>query len=154
MYINEGRDKMKNPKVKGIATFNSVLRVKINDHIKLKLRESGNIDLVPSHGSILSLLYDHEGRMQIKELYDILLKQKSTVTEMIKRLEKLGYITKEECSDDKRVTFVVATQKAWDFKEDFDQISHSLLEKVFTDFTEKEAEEFVRLLKKAINNFS
>lgn len=145
---------MNNPKIKGVATFNSVLRVKINDHIKSKLRQAGCTDLVPSHGSILSLLYDHKGRMQIKDLYDILLKQKSTVTEMIKRLEKLGYIIKEACPDDKRVTFVVATQKAWDFKEDFDHISDSLIEKVFLDFTEDESEEFVRLLKKAIHNFS
>jgi DNA-binding MarR family transcriptional regulator len=152
--MNEGGDNMKNSNIKGVATFNSVLRVKINDHIKSNLRDAGCTDLFRSHGSILSLLYDHEGRMQIKDLYDILLKQKSTVTEMIKRLEKLGYIVKEESPDDKRVTFVVATQKAWDFKENFDHISHSLLEKIFMDFTEEESEEFVRLLKKAIHNFN
>lgn len=145
---------MKNENVKGIATYNSILRTKLNDHIKEKLRESGNTELVPSHGSILNCLYENDGRIQIKTLYETLLKQKSTVTEMIKRLEKLGYLVKEECEKDKRVTFVVATQKAMDYKEDFEMISNSLLEKLFTDFTQEEAEEFLRLLKKAIKNFT
>ncbi|MCH4886876.1 winged helix-turn-helix transcriptional regulator [Acidaminobacter sp. JC074] len=145
---------MNNEKIKGVATYNSILRTKLNDHIKHKLREVGNTELVPSHGSILNALYENGGKMQIKDLYDLLLKQKSTVTEMIKRLEKLGYLEKEECLKDKRVTFVVATQKAMDFREDFNHVSESLLEKVFTDFTDQEAEEFLRLLKKAIKNFT
>lgn len=145
---------MEKKDTQGIATYNSVLRAKLNDHIKQKLKDVGNTELVPSHGSILSSLYQNDGRMQIKDLYDTLLKQKSTVTEMIKRLEKLGYLTKEECSDDKRVTFIVATQKTWDFKDDFDLISASLLDKVFINFTAEEEIDLVRLLKKAISNFT
>ena len=148
------KNPLNNPKIKGVATYNSVLRTQINDHLKQKLREAGNTDLVPSHGSILNYLYENGGRVQIKDLYDVLLKQKSTVTEMIKRLEKLGYLTKEASAEDKRVTFVVATQKAWDFEKEFRAISASMMERVYTDFTDEEAEEFVRLLKKAIGNFT
>jgi len=140
-------------KPKGLATYNSVLRTQINEFIKLKLKEAGNTELVPSHGSLLSYVYENGGRVQIKELYDVMLKQKSTITEMIKRLIKLGYLTKEASAEDKRVSYVVATEKAWAFRDAFSGISEDLQDKVFTDFTDEEAEEFVRLLKKAIKNF-
>lgn len=139
---------------RGIATYNSLLRTQINDFLKNKLREAGNEDLVPSHGTILSLVYRNGGRVQIKTIYDTLLKQKPTITEMINRLVKLGYLRKEGCQEDKRVTYVVATEKALTFQQDFNRISQELITKVFDNFSEEEKDEFTRLMIKAIKNFT
>lgn len=143
-----------NEKNRGIATYNSLLRTQINDFLKNKLKEVGNEDLVPSHGALLWIMYKNNGRVQIKTIYDTLLKQKSTITEMINRLVKLGYLEKEGCQEDKRVTYVVATEKALAFQRDFDLISQQLLEKVFEGFTEEEKDEFTRLMLKSIGNFT
>lgn len=139
---------------RGIATYNSLLRTQINDFLKLMLKEIGKDELVPSYGTLLSIVYRNGGKVQIKTIYDTILKQKSTITEMINRLVKLGYLEKHSCVEDKRVTYVVVTEKAIAFEPDFNRISKNLMEKVFEGFTEEEKDEYVRLMLKAIKNFT
>lgn len=137
----------------GVATYNSLLRTKINDFLKKKLKECGHGDLRPSHGAILAVVYKNNGKVQIKTIYDALRKQKTTITEGINRLVRLGYLTKEGCPNDGRCTYVVATQKALDFREAFGEISRELQEKVYEGFSQEEQENLVRLMTKAIGNF-
>ncbi|MCT4631564.1 MAG: winged helix DNA-binding protein [Firmicutes bacterium] len=138
---------------RGTATFNSILRTNINEFLRLKLKEYGRSELVPSYGSVLSVVFENGGKVQIKVIYDLIQKRKSTITEMINRLVKLGYLEKEKSEEDKRVTYVVATQKALDFKEDFHEISNELFEKLFKNFSEEEKILFADLIVKAIGNF-
>lgn len=140
--------------INGIATYNSLLNTMINDFLKNKLKETGNDDIVPSHGAILSIVYTNGGRVQIKTICDTLLKQKTTITEMINRLVRLGYLTKEGSNEDKRMTYVVATQKALDYYENFEMISNQLLTKVYQGFSEEEKIEFTKLMLKALGNFN
>lgn len=140
--------------ITAIATYVSLLRIKMNDFIKIKLKEVENYDLVPSYGALLSLLYKNDGKVQINTIYNTLLKQKTTITEMINRLVKLGYIKKEKCTEDRRVTYVVLTEKSLAFKDDFQNISKELLDQTLKGFTEEEKVEFVRLISKATKNFT
>ncbi|MCI2062874.1 MAG: MarR family transcriptional regulator [Eubacteriaceae bacterium] len=137
----------------GIATYNSLLRTKINDYLKEQLKECGYDDLVPSYGALLSIVYRNGGTVQIKVIYDSLLKQKTTITEMINRLVKLGYLTKSQCTEDKRVTYVSVTERSKAFKSDFDRISRELMNKIYGGFSEKEKQEFVDFMARAIDNF-
>ena len=86
-------------------------------------------------------------------IYDILRKQKTTITESINRLVKLGYLTKAQCISDRRVTYVSLTEKSKAFKRDFDEISAELKEKVYKGFSEEEQQQLVDLLNRAIENF-
>lgn len=139
--------------VNGLATYNSLLRTHINEFLKKKLKEIENNEILPSHGSLLYIVYKNGGRIQIKDIYDTLLKQKSTITEMIKRLVNLGYLEKETCINDKRVTYVRATEKALKFQPEFNRISDELLEKLYFNFSKEEKDELVRLVFKSIKNF-
>lgn len=142
-----------NKKYRGIATYTSVLKTQIDDFLKSRLREISNNEIIPSYGSLLSIVYKNGGSIQIKELYDTILKPKSTITDMINKLVDLGYLSKEVCCEDKRVTYVTATEKASKFKTDFDKISDELVDKIFNDFTENEKEQLAMLMKKAMKNF-
>ncbi|MCT4564521.1 MAG: MarR family transcriptional regulator [Maledivibacter sp.] len=139
---------------RSIARYNSLLQTKINNFFRNELLEIGHKDLLPSHGRLLSIVYINGGRVQIKTLYETMLKQKSTITEMINRLVKLGYLMKEGCKDDKRVTYVVVTEKTIHLKEDFDKISERLIDKLYEGFTPQEKDKFVSLMVKAITNFT
>jgi len=141
-------------KNRGIASYNSLLNTLINDFLKNVIKETEYNDIVPSHGEILEIVYKNGGRVQIKTICDTLSKQKTTVTEMINRLVQLGYLKKENCTEDKRATYVVATEKAIAYRENFDIISQQLLNKVFKGFSEEEQNEFTRLMLKAIKNFN
>lgn len=137
----------------GVATYNSLLRTKINDYLKEQLKACGYDDLVPSYGALLSVVYRNGGTVQIKVIYDSLLKQKTTITEMINRLVKLGYLSKSQCTEDKRVTYVSATDRAGRFKSDFDRISKELMAKIYAGFNDREKQELVDLMTRAIENF-
>ena len=138
----------------GAATYTSQLRTKINEFLRDELKACGYGELVPSYGSVLSVVYKNEGKVQIKTIYDSLCKQKTTITESINRLVRLGYLTKETCPTDARCTYVQATQKALDFRPDFERISDELKNKFFSGFSEEEQQQFVDMMGRAIDNFS
>ena len=138
----------------GAATYVSQLRTKINEFLRDELKVCGRGELVPSYGSILSVVYRNDGRVQIKTIYDSLCKQKTTITESINRLVRLGYLTKETCPTDARCTYVQATEKALAFRSDFDRISADLRKKIFGGFSGEEPPQFVDMLARAIGNFN
>jgi DNA-binding MarR family transcriptional regulator len=137
----------------GVASYTSQLRTKINEFLRDELKACGCGELVPSYGSVLSVVYKNGGKVQIKTIYDSLSKQKTTITESINRLVELGYLTKETCPTDARCTYVQATEKALAFQADFGRISKELQEKIFRDFTEEEQQRLAELMVRAIENF-
>ena len=136
-----------------IATFNSKLQTQVHLFIRNRLQAINNSELTPSQGNLLDLVYLNGGKVQIKALYDTMIKPKTTITEMIKRLVQLGYLTKETSKNDKRISYVIATPKTQALKKDFQRISDELFEKFFSGFKESEKNDLVRLLAKAIKNF-
>ena len=137
----------------GVATYTSQLRTKINEFLRDELKACGYGELVPSYGSVLSAVYQNDGTVQIKTIYDSLCKRKTTITESINRLVELGYLTKETCPTDARCTYVQATEKALAFREDFGRISEELRSKIFRDFSEDEQQLLADLMVRAIGNF-
>jgi DNA-binding MarR family transcriptional regulator len=138
----------------GVASYTSQLRTKINEFLRDELKACGYGELVPSYGSVLSVVYKNDGYVQIKTIYDSLSKQKTTITESINRLVELGYLTKETCPTDARCTYVQATDKALAFREDFGRISKELRERIFRGFTDEEQQQFVDMMARAIENFN
>ncbi len=137
-----------------VINLTSLLKTQIDGFLKSKLHEIGNKELVPSYGALLWVVYRHSGRVQIKTIYETLLNQKSSITEKINRLVKLGYLKKEACQEDKRVTYVIATEKALSFQNDYNLISLELVDRLFKNFTEEEIEQLIRLMTKAIKNIT
>mgnify|MGYP003780551439 FL=1 len=137
----------------GVAAYTSQLRTKINEFLRDELKSCGYGELVPSYGSVLSVVYQNDGFVQIKTIYDSLCKQKTTITESINRLVELGYLTKETCPTDARCTYVQATEKALALKEDFGRISKELREKIFKGFSGDEQQQLADLMVRAIGNF-
>lgn len=138
---------------KYIVYFISKTRKKMIHYISRQLQDQGLTDLVPSYGNILTALYDHGGSMNMKEIGALIGKEKSTVTALVAKLEKLDYVEKVKSTHDKRITHVVLTQKSKDVKKTFDQISEGVNQTAYSNFTEQEKTEFLRLLKKLNHNF-
>lgn len=110
-------------------------------------------DLIPTHGNILTALYESNGQLTMKEISKKIGKDKSTVTSLVNKLIILGYVKKDKCSIDKRVTYISLTEKALSIKDRFDLISSQVKETAYKDFTNEEKKEFLRLLKKMSKNF-
>lgn len=141
-------------KDKYIVYFISKTKEKMIKFIEQKLKENNLNDIVPSHGNILTALYENNGKLTMKEIANKIGKDKSTVTSLVEKLINLGYIEKEKCTQDKRVTHVTLTAKGREIEPIFNLISSEVKYTAYKDFTEEEKEIFLRLLKKLNKNFS
>lgn len=129
------------------------IREKSAQLINEELKKLGVEGLNSSHGTVLSALYDNDGQMTMNEISKYVARRKSSVTDMVKKLEKLGYVEKMQDEKDARVINVSLTEKGIDFKNIFKKISKVLQEKTYAGFQEDEKEALIRALVKIRKNF-
>ncbi len=132
----------------------SQIRNEYTNFIENELKDRGIEGLVVSHGNILDILYNNNGRLTMKEISEGINRSKSTVTQLVEKLLAYGYVTKEADSSDKRISYIVLTELGMDIKKDFRDISDCLIHEFFQGFNETEAETLLTLLDRVIHNFT
>jgi len=108
--------------------------------------------IVPAHGPALVFLFKQNKPVPIKAVVDSIGRVKSTVTVMIKALDKHGYIKKSPCGIDNRVINIELTPKGRKVQKDFDEISNILIDKVYGGMKKKHQEELVKQLNQIEQN--
>jgi DNA-binding MarR family transcriptional regulator len=121
--------------------------------IQMLLEEEGVDGIDPSHGTILSVLLEKEGPMQMKEIAKLTRRDKSTITSLVNRIEKEGYVKKIKSIEDRRVTYIELTERGLALKEPFFNISTRLIDIAYGEFEPEERLELLRLLKKMNKSF-
>ncbi len=96
---------------KYIIYFISKTKKKMVRFLEMQLADRGLGDLEPTCGNVLTVLYNHEGELSIKEIGDIVGKEKSTMTTLVNKLEAKGYVLKMKSEEDRRVINVKLTKK-------------------------------------------
>lgn len=130
-----------------ILSLISKIYEKGNRFIIEELKNNGVEGLVPSHGDILVCLYKNN-KMTMKDIANCIHRTKPTVTVLVDKLEKLGYLKRAASDKDSRSTYVILTQKGEDFKATFDQISKNLNKMLNKNLSENEVKLLEELLKK------
>lgn len=143
-----------NMKDKYIVYFMSRIKSKMLHFIEAQLQENSLDDLIPSHGNILTALYENNGKITMKQIAQIIGKDKSTVTPLVNKLVDLGYIKKEKKELDKRVTYIILTERGKEIEAKFNAISREVSMTAYRGFSAEEKEIFLNLLKKLNNNFN
>ncbi len=123
--------------MKQILSLISKIHKKGNDYIVEQLKQNGADGLVPSHGDILIVLYKKD-KMSMKDIAKEIHRTKPTVTVLVDKLEKLGFVKREISGDDSRCTNIVLTKKGKDFKPVFEKISKNLNDTMYKNLTESE----------------
>ena len=135
--------------MKAMLSLVSKIHEKGNRFIIEELKNNGAEGLAPSHGDILVCLYKN-GKMTMKDIANCIHRTKPTVTVLVDKLEKLGYLKREASDEDSRSTNIVLTQKGEDFQATFEKISKNLNEMLYKNLSDKEIEILEELLKKII----
>lgn len=138
---------------KYIVYFISRTKKKMIRFIEKKLLENDMDDLIPSHGNILTALYENNEKLTMKRIAEIIGKDKSTVTPLISKLLSLGYIKKEKDEKDKRITYISLTNKGREIRTKYNNISSEVYKTAYKGFSKEEKEIFLNLLKRLNNNF-
>ena len=88
--------------------------------------------------------------MTMKDIANCIHRTKPTVTVLVDKLEKLGYLKREASDKDSRSTNIVLTQKGEDFQTTFEKISKNLNEMLNKNLSENEVEILEKLLRKVL----
>ena len=133
--------------MRNLLALVSKIHEKGNRFIIEQLKKNGADGLVPSHGDILVCLYEQD-KMTMKDIADKIHRTRPTVTVLVDKLEKLGYIKREISQEDSRYTYIVLTKKGQDFKPIFEKISEDLNNLLCKNLTEQESNILDNLLQK------
>lgn len=134
-----------------IISLAARLRDKANRFILDELAIHGIKELAPSHGDILYVLFTTD-TVSLSDLTNKINRDKSTITALVNKLVRLGYIQKFKNINDSRITQVTLTQKGWKLKPLFFDISEKLIKKLYQGFSEAEKIKMVNGLNKILKN--
>jgi DNA-binding MarR family transcriptional regulator len=139
-------------KMNNIISLNSRIREYVHVFISKELNKAGHGTLAPSHGDILAALL-FKGELTKTEISKKINRDRSTVTTLIKKLEKLGYVATKINEHDSRSTLVYLTEKGKMMKNDFMDISSKLYNLAHKGMTEEEIATLQELIDKMYQNF-
>lgn len=138
-------------KIDNTLSLISSLREAINKALVAEMNKVGIEGLVPSHGDILGKLFRY-GEMPKSQIAETIRKDKSTVTTLINKLIKYGYVQTRKNPEDSRSSLVSLTEKGLALKPDVMLISECVFESLFTDIDDEEREVFRGTLIKMLQN--
>jgi MarR family transcriptional regulator, organic hydroperoxide resistance regulator len=135
-----------------IISLISKIREKVNRRIISEMEAHGIEYIVTSHGDIIHALFG-KSKMTMAEIASKIGRDKSTVTALVDKLVKLGYVVKERDTADTRIIYVTLTDKGYELKPVFEKISKEVLAVFYEGISEKEKEELFDLLNRIYKNF-
>ena len=138
--------------MKYLAIFNYASRLREigNTFILTELEKAGLCDIAPSHGDVLGQLLECDSR-NMSELALHAHRTKSTVTALVAKLERNGYVERIPDPKDSRGVKVRLTDKGRALRPAFTSVSDGLAELISRNLTPEEALELERLLAKCVN---
>ena len=117
------------------------------------LRENSMADLEGARGRIIFALWGKEGEgVPIKTLCEKTSLDKSTLTGIIDRLERDGYIERKPSETDKRSTLISLTGKEQEFAKHVQKVSNQMNKIFYKDFSDEEIIQFEEMLARILEN--
>ncbi|MBM4340126.1 MAG: MarR family transcriptional regulator [Deltaproteobacteria bacterium] len=113
--------------------------------------ESG-IEVTPIQGMLLFFLQKHDGS-SLTQISQGLMLENPTVTGLIDRLEKLGYVKRSDHPEDRRVYLVHITEKGKKVANKALPIIKKLNEEIKKGYSKEEVENFKKVLVGTFNKF-
>ena len=135
-----------------LALLSSPLNEKAGDFIQDELKKHGYPELKMAHGDIFHVLFE-AGELSAKEIAGRTRRSKSTVSELVDRLVKLGYVCKKPDPADARGVKVSLTEKGVAFEAVFGKISEDLSERILSAVEPEELEIAEKVMRKLTSNF-
>jgi DNA-binding MarR family transcriptional regulator len=143
-----------------ISSLIAEIHTDATNYLDEQLKLHGLSEITASHGFILFILSQNIDEttgdfipMAMKNISRKIYKDKSTTTVLIRKLENLGYVTRNKKDEDSRFSYISLTNKGLTFSNNLKKISSELSEKFYAGFSEEEKKTVVSLLKKIQSNF-
>ena len=116
-----------------------------------KLKEYGLDELNSAQGRIMFVLW-REDNISIHELSKKTQLSKSTLTSMLDRLEKAGFIKRVHSSKDRREIIIKLTEKDRSLQDKYVDVSKEMNKLFYNKLSEVEIDEFENYLRRILDN--
>ena len=120
-------------------------QLKLKTYLKNALSESG-VTITPAQSAILFLLKKKNGQT-MSELTQVLSIDNSTLTGLVDRLERVGYVKRNAGAKDRRASHVFITDRGSEEIDLAQGVIRRVNDQIKADFTEREVEVFKKILK-------
>ena len=101
----------------------------------------------PTEFAVLELLY-HKGRQPLQQIGNKILLASGSITYVIDKLEKRGFLARVSCPTDRRVTYAEITDAGSAFMDDLFPQHEQQLHELLSSLSEQEKDVAIELLKK------
>jgi DNA-binding MarR family transcriptional regulator len=115
------------------------------------LKEHSINEINPAQGRIMFVLWRNDG-LSIHQLAKETSLGKSTLTSMLDRLEKAGFLRRELSKEDRREILIWRTEKDKSFQKQYVEISEEMTELYYRGFSKEEMDRFESYLKRLHDN--
>jgi DNA-binding MarR family transcriptional regulator len=123
------------------------IQYKANRFLSREMKAHGIKGLAPSHGEILGYLMAR-GPLPMSGIGRIIDKDKSTITALVNKLIRIGYVEKKSDPADSRIRLIALTRKGMALKPSFLLIAQKLRAHSYKGVPDDERETLVNLLNK------
>lgn len=101
----------------------------------------------PTEFAVLELLY-HKGRQPLQKIGGKILLASGSITYVIDKLEKRGFITRVNCPTDRRITYAEITEEGEAFMADIFPAHEQKIHELTSALSPDEKEQAIELMKK------
>ena len=115
------------------------------------LREHNIDEINPAQGRIMFVLWQNDS-IPIAQLARQTSLGKSTLTSMLDRLEKSGYLQRVPSPDDRRETLIQRTDKDKAMRHSYMRVSWEMNRLFYSGFSDPEIDKFEQYLKRVFKN--
>lgn len=127
--------------------------VKIVDYYLQESFNRNELDLTKEQMIVLKKLHDQNGLNQ-NELAFLTLRNKSSLTRLLSKMENKKYITRKQGSDDKRINRVYITKFGKAIFSKTRPVINRLINRMEKNISKEEKNQIINILKKIQQNFN
>ena len=125
----------------------------VGGRIAERVMKKHNIEINSAQGRIMFALWKQDS-IAINELAKKTQLKKSTLTSMLDRLEKMGYIKRKHSQNDRRKILIKRTEKDKALESKYVEVSEEMTRLYYKGFSEKEISRFENDLKRILDNLT
>lgn len=114
------------------------------------LKELKDFELTPQQMTVMRYL-GHKKEMTVSEICEVMSLTKGTVSGILNRMDKQGYIIKKKDEEDKRNTYISFTEEGKKTAREVMKHFNGAYEKVFINIEEKQLDEFKKILEEIVH---
>ena len=127
--------------------------IKILDYYLQESFNKNDLDLSKEQMIVLKKLHDRDGLNQ-NELAFLTLRNKSSLTRLLSKMETKKYITRKQDTEDKRINRVYITKSGREIFDRTRPVIGRLIKTMEKNISKKEKQQMIDVLKKIQENFS